>query len=236
MSLTKTSCPCIRSYGIIAYTIFNGELKLLMIQKKNSYGYISIIKGKYKLSKTNLFDNLIGQLTASERNKLIDMSFEELWYDMWNYKNNIVDEIKNKFEKNRDIIIDKIQKTNNVLNETEWEFPKGKREYREKEIDCAKREFSEETGIDIKNVDLIKNIYPFEEMTIGSDIKPYYYKYYLGYIQNNSIPIDNYQKSEVHDIKWCNQEECMHKLRVNKISKRKIITNIFKFIDTYRLI
>ena len=39
-------------------------------------------------------------------------------------------------------------------NEPEWEFPKGRRNQQEKDLDCAKREFEEETGY---NIDSIKN-------------------------------------------------------------------------------
>ena len=55
--------------------------------------------------------------------------------------------------------------------ETEWEFPKGRRNYQEKDLDCALREFEEETGILRNNISVIENILPFEEIFIGTNHK-----------------------------------------------------------------
>jgi hypothetical protein len=48
--------------------------------------------------------------------------------------------------------------------EPEWGFPKGKRNYNETDIDCAMREFYEETGFKSRNmIFIVNNIAPYEE-------------------------------------------------------------------------
>ena len=51
-----------------------------------------------------------------------------------------------------------INKSENLWHETEWEFPKGRKNYQERDIDCGIREFEEETGYKIDNFVLIENI------------------------------------------------------------------------------
>jgi hypothetical protein len=55
--------------------------------------------------------------------------------------------------------------------ETEWEFPKGRRNFKEKDLDCALREFEEETGISTSKIKLIENVLPIEETFIGTNHK-----------------------------------------------------------------
>ena len=45
--------------------------------------------------------------------------------------------------------------------EPEWGFPKGRRNYQEKDYDCAMREFTEETGLSSAIVNNIQNITPY---------------------------------------------------------------------------
>ena len=88
-----------------------------------------------------------------------------------------------------------------------WGFPKGHSESGESEIETARRELKEETGI--TNVNLSKNIsfidnYCFENgnNTINKTVE-----YFLGFTENeNSIIIDN---NEVLDYSWVIYEEAL---------------------------
>ena len=51
-----------------------------------------------------------------------------------------------------DILINK--STTNWI-ETEWEFPKGRRNFQEKDLTCALREFEEETGCNKNSLKII---------------------------------------------------------------------------------
>ena len=94
-------------------------------------------------------------------------------------------------------------------SETEWEFPKGRRNFKEKDLDCALREFEEETGLPKKNIKVIENLIPFEEMFLGSNHKSYKHKYFVGYVENTEDNLNNYQPSEVSKIEWKTLDECL---------------------------
>jgi 8-oxo-dGTP pyrophosphatase MutT (NUDIX family) len=119
--------------------------------------------------------------------------------------------------------------------ETEWEFPKGRRNFKEKDLDCALREFEEETGLPKKNIKMIENLIPFEEMFLGSNHKSYKHKYFVGYIENTEDNLNNYQPSEVSKIEWKTLDECLKSIRPYNLEKKQLIININKVLQEYRL-
>ena len=68
--------------------------------------------------------------------------------------------------------------------------PKGRRNYKEKDLECALREFEEETGISSLRLNVVENVLPFEETFIGTNHKSYKHKYFLAYLNDNK----NYDK------------------------------------------
>ena len=110
------------------------------------------------------------------------------------------------------------------MERTEWGFQKGRRDKDEKDIRCATREYVEETGYPLL-FEIIQNILPFEEYFTGSNCKSYKHKYYLAYIKNNNISNDNFQRSEVSNMKWCTIEECLNLIRPYSIEKENYIKN-----------
>ena len=119
--------------------------------------------------------------------------------------------------------------------ETEWEFPKGRRNYQEKDLDCALREFEEETGLSRTNIKIIENVMPFEEMFLGSNHKSYKHKYFLGYTENNNENLSNYQATEVSKLEWKTLDECLESIRPYSLEKKQLIININKVLQEYRL-
>jgi ADP-ribose pyrophosphatase YjhB (NUDIX family) len=112
-------------------------------------------------------------------------------------------------------------------NEPEWGFPKGRRNYQEKDYDCAVREMMEETGYPIDSVVNIKNIFPFEENFTGSNYKSYKHKYYLMYMDYGvSLQIKEYDKTEVDVVEWKTYQDCLISIRPYNLEKKKIITNV----------
>ena len=120
-------------------------------------------------------------------------------------------------------------------NETEWEFPKGRRNYQEKDLECALREFEEETGYSQKDVTVIENVLPFEEIFIGSNHKSYKHKYFLAYMNDTIDNLQNYQKTEVSKVEWKTIEECLVSIRPYNLEKIKLIKNVSKILQEYGL-
>jgi ADP-ribose pyrophosphatase YjhB (NUDIX family) len=188
-------------------------------------------------------------MTLDEKSKLLHMNFEEMWKLLWGEYSGLQyrgeeTSSKDKFESlKRGIKVKEveynlkslIEASTTCWQEPEWGFPKGRRNYQEKDIDCGIREFTEETGYELCDFKLIENIIPYEEMFIGSNIKSYKHKYYLAYMINNTKEIQEYQKSEVRNIKWVSYEECLNCIRPYNLEKINIVDKINKVLQEYRL-
>lgn len=244
------------SYGIILFkTSAEHGIQYLMIRRKNSFGYIDFIRGKYIQNNLEHLQLMFNEMSSNEKNQIIQNDFETLWKDMWGFRdNNHTNQYKSeelssqkKFESLRDgiqigqdeelITLNAlVSQSNTNWEETEWEFPKGRRNFQEKELDCALREFEEETGLSKKNIKIVENIMSFEEMFLGSNHKAYKHKYFLGYLEDVSDTLlSNYQESEVSKIEWKTIDNCLESIRPYNLEKKKLIININKVLQEYRL-
>jgi 8-oxo-dGTP pyrophosphatase MutT (NUDIX family) len=122
-----------------------------------------------------------------------------------------------------------------VWNEPEWGFPKGRRNYFEKDIDCAVREFTEETGYSKKCLQNINNIQQFEEIFIGSNYKSYKHKYYVMKIEDiHFLEKKQYDKNEVSKLEWKTFEEALKCIRDYNLEKKKLIRDIYNCLNAYK--
>jgi 8-oxo-dGTP pyrophosphatase MutT (NUDIX family) len=241
----------ITSYGIILFRSSVKGLQFLMLRRKDSFGYIDFMRGKYSPYNIEHTQNIINEMSIDEKEKILTESFDNLWKQMWGnalniqYRSEEASSVK-KFDLIKSgIIIDNvkttlsdiIEKSNTKWKETEWEFPKGRRNYQEKDLDCAFREFEEETGISKSNINIIENVLPFEEIFIGTNHKSYKHKYFLAYSKENESEynLENYQKSEVSKLEWKTIDECLESIRPYSLEKKQLITNINKVLQEYRL-
>jgi 8-oxo-dGTP pyrophosphatase MutT (NUDIX family) len=131
-----------------------------------------------------------------------------------------------------------VENSKTEWNETEWEFPKGRRNNKEKDLECALREFEEETGISKNKISVVENILPFEEIFIGTNHKSYKHKYFLAYMEEENeemADLEHYQVTEVSKIEWKTIDKCLESIRPYNLEKKKLITNINKVLEEYRL-
>lgn len=242
----------ITSFGIILHRFSEKGVQFLMIRRKDSFGYIDFIRGKYSPYNIEQMQNSINEMSVDEKNRILTESFENLWINMWgeSSRNQFRSEentSSKKFEtiKNGIVVNDKfynlqvlVEQSTTRWTETEWEFPKGRRNYQEKDIDCALREFEEETGYSKEYISIIENVMPFEEMYIGSNHKAYKHKYFLAFVKNNIYEHDlqNYQKSEVSKLEWKTLDECLQSIRPYNLEKKRNIENIHSLLKDYTLI
>ena len=234
----------ITSYGIILFRIFKNEIQYLMIRRKNSFGYIDFIKGQYLENNLEYLQKLFDEMSLEEKELiLINDDFNILWKRMWedNFKSNIFNTSKQKFInlKTLGIIQQLIDNSTTQWIETEWEFPKGRRNYMEKDLECALREFEEETGINYNNIIVIENLLPFEESFIGTNDKIYKNKYFLASINSNTYNFEeliNFQISEVSKIEWKTLNNCNNSIRPYNLEKIKLINQINDVITQYQII
>jgi 8-oxo-dGTP pyrophosphatase MutT (NUDIX family) len=244
----------ITSYGIIVFKKNkNNEFKYLMLRRKDSFGYIDFIRGKYSPYNIYQIQNIINEMSNAEKNSILVKPFDELWKNMW------VDNLNNNQYKNEEILSAKkmeliinginingetvtleeiVKSSETIWKETEWEFPKGRRNMKEKDLDCALREFEEETGISEHHLTIVDNVLPFEEVFIGTNHKSYKHKYYLAYMKDENdemCALDKYQISEVSKLEWKTLDECLESIRPYNLEKKNLIINIDKVLKKYRL-
>jgi 8-oxo-dGTP pyrophosphatase MutT (NUDIX family) len=114
-----------------------------------------------------------------------------------------------------------------VFYEPEWGWPKGKREYGESDFQCANREFSEESGYLQENLLFIHNVIPLEEYFTSSNYKSYKHRYFLVFMDyENTLNMDNYQKTEVGKMEWKTITECLSCVRYYNVERIKILRQI----------
>jgi 8-oxo-dGTP pyrophosphatase MutT (NUDIX family) len=243
----------ITSYGIIVFRAsVEYGIQYLMIRRKNSFGYIDFIRGKYIQNNLEHLQIMFNEMSIEEKQQIRTNNFETLWKIMWGIQDSghqnqfkaeelasqkKFDALKNGIIINGETItLDYlIDNSTTIWSETEWEFPKGRRNFQEKDLDCALREFEEETGLSKKSIKIIENLLPFEEMFLGSNHKSYKHKYFLGYTENINDDLNNYQKTEVSKIEWKSLEECLESIRPYNLEKKQLIININKVLQEYRL-
>ena len=169
------------------------KYEYLMIQRKDTLGYVDFLRGRYNLYNKLYLMNIINEMTIQEKIKIRSMTFDQLWSDLWcglsssQYKNEGRIS-KEKFDKlktgiiinNNNVTLESLIKESKTRwIETEWGFPKGRRNYNEKDLTCAIREFEEETGYKKDDINIIYNILPYEEIFTGSNFKSYKHKYFV---------------------------------------------------------
>ena len=227
---------------------FNNIIKYLLIRRKNSLNYVEFIRGKYDLNNIDYLEKSINFITLDEKNKIKTNDFQFLWNDLWGYENktNNNSEYMESYEKfislKKGILIKKndiniLFKLDELMNESvykfkepEWGFPKGRRNLREKNIDCAKREFEEETNIKTDDYNII-NMTPLEEIYLASNNLKYKHIYYISQIKDNNqiLKIDNKNNSqniEIGDIRWLMFHNALSIIREYNIEKKNILLNL----------
>ena len=240
----------ITSIGILAFRkVLDNNIEILLIKRKDSLAFVDFMRGKYNLDDIQYIINLFEKMTIKERNTIKNNNFSDLWNYLWGTK--VANQYKNeekiskfKFSKlkdgykiidlkvNIDYIIDSC-KTNYI--EPEWGFPKGRRNYQEKDIMCAIREFEEETGYNKNDITILNNLIPLEEIFTGSNYKSYKHKYFLGYMNNNILPHNNFQIYEISKIEWVNIDKAIEYIRDYNIEKKNILVELKKLLKTYKL-
>jgi 8-oxo-dGTP pyrophosphatase MutT (NUDIX family) len=121
-----------------------------------------------------------------------------------------------------------IKKTKTQYNVNEWGFPKGRKNFKESNLECAVREFSEETGLTNDDFVILENITPIEEIFTGTDGIVYKYVYYIAGLTSDSVTLDVQALSdlgEVGDIGWFNYDEAYNNIRPYHTSRLHILTN-----------
>jgi 8-oxo-dGTP pyrophosphatase MutT (NUDIX family) len=232
------NCPHpIISFGIICYKLENKELKYLMIQRKDSIAFMEFIRGKYEINNIDYIKQLLNNMVLSERNMIINSKFDDIWNYVWqqgdinkNNKEFINSKIKFSILNDNNFLKNYITSIKGVFAEREYGFAKGRRKMRESDIDCAVREFYEETRIKKEDIQILDHIMPFEEIFFGTNGVMYKHVYYVAKLINDDLDVkvdENCleQVREIRAIKWYNSNEVIAHIKSYYVER----IELFKF-------
>lgn len=245
------NCPApVTSYGIIAVrfpelalqevftssssiTTHDTPMEFLLIQRKDSLSFLEFMRGKYSHLDEEYISMLMTNMTRKEQERLLTLSFDELWRDMWggtssvkSHKNNY-ETSERKYQLMKPRMSELIEKYPSNWDEPEWGFPKGRRNPYEPDMVCAIREFQEETGLRREDFHVIQNTGCLTETFFGSNRVHYCHKYYFAVCQPHvevELNMSNDTMTrEIGAIKWCSLDEAISKIRPDNIEKQEIL-------------
>jgi len=262
---TSKNCPHpITSYGVIMVRYSTPEavvkpifeagkypLEYLLIQRKNSIGFIEIVRGKYKTTDTEYIKKNIGGMTVAERAMLKSATFDELWDAVWGPSVECSNTYKHEKEQGRmklEALRSGTPSLNSILEEEttvwetpEWGFPKGRKNMYENEYDCAVREMWEETNISEKQIIHIKNLEPISETFTGTNGVQYCHKYFVALIPPNvglqtvaaASVTNEHIAREVGDMKWLSFADANRLIRDENKEKRELLLRVHNLFASY---
>ena len=250
----------ITSNGIIVFKDSEEGASYLMIRRKDTLGFVEFIRGKYPIYNKRYLQRLIDEMTVDEKRRLQTQTFSELWKNVWG------EYLNSKYQNEESVSCDRFHLLKNGIKincgngnacyisldgliensttrwaEPEWGFPKGRRNYQEKDLDCALREFSEETGYDAGKLVVMQNIVPYEEIFMGSNVKTYKHKYYVAYfplkydVAPDLAHYPKFQKTEVSKMAWFSFDECIRHIRPYNLEKINILSNLNNALKEYEI-
>ena len=205
-----------KSYGLIIFVNYGENIYYLIQQNRNTFEFVDFIRGMWR--DNTCLRHMFSHMTEEERYRITNYTFDELWKDLFVYKNFYRDDDYTKsrkiFEDIKQYIPLIIKRTKSVVSSPQWGFPKGKKNYQESSVECAIRETEEETKISKYLINVEKSL-TWKEKFKGTDGKKYSTQYYLAWMNNIVMPSNiilnkNIRKEtlseEVQQIKWLSLE------------------------------
>ena len=227
----------VTSYGIIAYTIKDGIPYYLLYQRRDSFEYMDFMRGTWTCE--SRLPALFASMTREERTRIRNYTFDELWDDLWvTHNSSIYYDGKEKARRKYDTIKTQIPKlidtTHSYINEPPWGFPKGKKaRMNESELECARREFEEETRISKDKLN-IRRHRPYIENFFGSNSVCYCTHYYVAEMMDKITPTrmdtpecirESTVSEEASNVEWFTFREALHRVHPRR---KEMLRNIHK--------
>lgn len=231
------------SVGIIALCFRDGVPHFLMINRKDTMAFCDLVRRRYRIANSAQLQCLVDGLTLREKERIATLPHPQLWMEMWN-ESTIVNHSEQQtsegclraIREDSTMLRDALAKSPTAWSETEWEFPKGRKNCQERDQACALREFEEETGISASQLELISNFIPIEETYTGTNGKAYRHRYYLGIIADpDELDLSRFQRSEVQEVRWVTLEEGLGLIRPYHGEKRRVLTIAARLVANLRI-
>jgi 8-oxo-dGTP pyrophosphatase MutT (NUDIX family) len=211
----------------------HGDLLFLIAQRRHTISFVDFVSGKLPDNDRDMI-RYISMMSYDEKRLLIEYKncFDKLWNIIFTNKNFVRDKerasilfIKNNSKYFKNYLSD----LKTVVNDKPWGFPKGRMKKEECGIECAKREFNEETDLDFNKYKICVYNISWTDDYVGTDGKYYRNIFYpakcevITKIEPTAHAYDNYITPEIGKIEWVKIDQSKGKLTDRQIEILKIV-------------
>lgn len=235
------SCGLILLRGIYEPLVFPVQPKTvsaLMVRRKDSMCYTEFLRGKYNVTDTAYIKKLVSNMTIQEQKQIIDQPFDALWTMLWGQGKDChsteYELSKEKYTNmnRKEVVASAVSK----YVDAEWGFPKGRRMRGESDVECAVREFYEETNVSPEAYQVCNDL-KFVESFAGTNGIKYMHIYYVAKLVSSATVnltqrFTSMQQKEISAIAWKTLTESKAITRPHYIERRELIHTIEKTIET----
>lgn len=217
--------------------VLPGDVKVLMIRRKDSMSFAEFMRGKYDPENPEYVARLIKNMTLKEQANVASEPFETLWRNLWGD-----DRMSTDFAIARDRFnrLDRYALVRDNLSEytePEWGFPKGRRTRGESDLDCALREFAEETNIPRNAFVVLKNIVLEETFTGLNEIR-YRHVYFVALLKQPGLvdlkqKFTPMQRREISGIAWKTMGEADELIRPHYVERKGMLDQLKVVVQSY---
>lgn len=202
--------------------------------------FAEFMRGKYDPTNTEYVSRLIGNMTFAEQKLIAEDTFENTWKMLWGEDHLSGDYGPSQTKFNQLNRKEFVQNNPSIYEEPEWGFPKGRRIRGESDVDCAIREFGEETNISRDSYVVLKNI-KLEETFEGLNGIAYRHVYFVALLKSPDLINLNQrftpmQRREISAIAWKSFIECDQHVRPHHVQRKAMIGELRSVIDTFETV
>ncbi len=237
----NATCLDIRSFNTTQYKNigkickYSQEIEFLMVQRRQSYSFIEIMRGNYDPSNAGMMLTMFKDMSRDEIDLIIGSGGDYsafMGLECTHIGSPVSAPLlatRVKFTR----LVELLQGYDPTDNpDLEWGFPKGRREHNESNIKCGVREFCEETSYEPDQILTLKHTRDIREVFRGSDNMLYQFIYHLSLLTDMEYDpvINDMNRNEIRSVSWMTLHDIDQLMRNHHHEKKKILVEIYKFV------
>lgn len=200
------------------------EGKCLVVQRRDSFGYLELLRGKYNPHDVEYLKILVNDMTAHERRRVLTDVFDDMWRDICNRPPSPF--AREKFVLAKPRLKHIIDESANAKRDNGYEFPKGRRsDFLESDLQAARREFEEETCMSRYAIRVVPK--PIVDEYVSYDGVRYRNTFYVATLLHTHVKcrVDPRFAHEIRKVRWCRVTHLPPRLR-KLVTEAEAVTTV----------